>query len=728
MSETPTFMPENPIFALDIGTHSIIGVVGYAEERTFHVLDVCQMQYPQRAMKDGQIEDIDLVASVAGRVRRQLEEHLGITLTDVYIAAAGRALRTQRAVYEQEVPGDEAITQRQIGELETMAIQQAEEALLEQHQEQQYYYIGHSVVGYYLDDYPLSTLLGHKGRRIRAEVIATFLPAEVVESLYSTMRKVGLTVNSLTLEPIAAMNAIIPQELRMLNLALVDIGAGTSDIALSEAGSVSAYTMATIAGDEITERIVHEFLVDFTTAEQMKISLSQGQEIIHYEDILGFSYTVSAADLKARTLPAAELLCEEICSHILSTNGKAPSAVFMVGGGSKLPDLCGMVARRLEMDEKKVAVGGNNYMKRMVVADMDLSGPEYATPMGIALTAMQTNNVQKFCVTLNGRLVELLHKKPTNVIELLMMQGYERSQLLGRAGKSITYELDGRRCVVRGGHPVAAVISVNGRPASITTAVEPDAVIEVEPSVPGQDAQITVAHAVEDYHVFQLTIDGIPCQAGTRVFVNGEEASGDRLLRDLDHLQVQEVHTLADLCYAYELDPSSSTLKVNGMPQTEQYLLQPDDEVTTHEETLSPKKTAEDAVSAAPEDTPAAAVEQEAPVAEPLSASVQDTSVTAVEQGPPADIQTADTEQPPADTPTVFDKFIRVELNGMLFGLPPKPDKTQYLFIDMLNFVDIDPSKPEGNIILKRNHHDAAYLEGLYDGDVIEIRWEAPAK
>lgn len=62
------------------------------------------------------------------------------------------------------------------------------------------------------------------GKTMEADVVATFLPGEVVESLYAAMHLAGLQVASMTLEPIAAMNAAIPAELRLLNLALVDIG------------------------------------------------------------------------------------------------------------------------------------------------------------------------------------------------------------------------------------------------------------------------------------------------------------------------------------------------------------------------------------------------------------------------------------------------------------------------------------------------------------------------
>ncbi len=113
------------------------------------------------------------------------------------------------------------------------------------------------------------------------DLIATFLPSEVVESLYTTMNKIGLEVASLTLEPIAAINAAIPENIRLLNLVLVDIGAGTSDIAACTGGSVTGYTMATMAGDEITETIMKQYLVDFSTAEAIKVQLEEKEEVCY---------------------------------------------------------------------------------------------------------------------------------------------------------------------------------------------------------------------------------------------------------------------------------------------------------------------------------------------------------------------------------------------------------------------------------------------------------------
>ena len=259
-----TQQEQDLIFALDIGTRSVIGVAGRPEDGLFHVLATEREEHSKRAMLDGQIEDIAQVALVAGRVKERLEQRLERRLKRVCIAAAGRALQTEQGRYAITLPETQRVNDEMIARLEAGAVSEAEAAV---DSADRLFLVGYTVSRYLLDDYPLSTLKGHNGQKLEAEVVATFLPAGVVESLYAVMERCGLEVSSLTLEPIAAINAAIPMDLRLLNLAMIDIGAGTSDIALCRDGSVVGYTMATVAGDEITEAIMRAYLVDFQTAE-----------------------------------------------------------------------------------------------------------------------------------------------------------------------------------------------------------------------------------------------------------------------------------------------------------------------------------------------------------------------------------------------------------------------------------------------------------------------------
>ena len=116
------------VFALDIGTRSIIGMVGKVEEGRVRVLAVEREDHTERAMMDGQIENIEKVAGIAGKVKERLEKKTHIQLSRVCVAAAGRALRTKEAEFELHLPGTQLIDDEIISRLEAGAITRAEEA------------------------------------------------------------------------------------------------------------------------------------------------------------------------------------------------------------------------------------------------------------------------------------------------------------------------------------------------------------------------------------------------------------------------------------------------------------------------------------------------------------------------------------------------------------------------------------------------------------------------
>ncbi|MCI8423642.1 MAG: pilus assembly protein PilM [Lawsonibacter sp.] len=480
------------VYALDIGTRSVVGVVGKPVGDRLKVLDLEVAEHGKRAMMDGQIDDIRQVAELARSVTAKLEERLGVQLERVCVAAAGRALRTQRGTFTLELPSEQTIDADLIGRLEAGAVSAAEEALqVNEENRRQLFLVGYTVAQYRLDNYPLSNLQFHSGKRVEADVVATFLPGEVVESLYAAMRAAGLQVASMTLEPIAAMNAAIPAELRLLNLALVDIGAGTTDIALCKDGSVVGYTMATVAGDEITEAIMRTYLVDFKTAEQVKRSLGEGGDI-RYRNILGMEETVTAQEVTAIIQEPMDRLAEAIAQQVAEVNGGAPSALFLAGGGSKLAGLQERVARNLGMDEKRVAIAGNNYALSAFSDGLELENPEYATPLGIAISAGLGLLNDSYVVILNGQTAKLFRSGVLTLQDILLMNGYNYGDMMGRTGKSLNLTLDGKHLVLRGEPAAPAVLRINGKEATLSSVVNAGDQIQFVPAKNGASATRTL--------------------------------------------------------------------------------------------------------------------------------------------------------------------------------------------------------------------------------------------
>ncbi|EOS37520.1 cell division protein FtsA [Lachnospiraceae bacterium M18-1] len=509
---------DNMIFSLDIGTRSIIGMVGVVVEDKVKIIAIEKEEHSERAMIDGQIENIEKVSALAKKVKKRLEDKVHAKLKRVSVAAAGRALRTSRVDYEMVLQGPQVIDDEVINRLEAGAISKAEAQFDAENEAQEdtrrFYLVGYTVCQYYLDQYMISSLKDHRGKHIKVDLIATFLPSEVVESLYTTMNKIGLEVASITLEPIAAINAAIPENLRLLNLVIVDIGAGTSDIAACTSGSVTGYTMATIAGDEITEAIMKEFLVDFMTAENMKAQIETEEEII-FTDILGFERKASKEELFCCIQGMSESLCREIAQKVLEVNGSAPSALFLAGGGSKLAGLREGLTAALKMDNNRVAIAGNNFRTNAFSDEYDLNNPEYATPLGIAISSGLNMINDSFRVTLNEKSAKLFRSGSFTVMNLLMMNGYGFQDMLGRSGASVSIRVNGKRKIFYGMAAQPASLFINKREGRLSDIVHAGDHIEFVPAVHGLAAKPCIKDIEGAAECLELTLNGRPADLET---------------------------------------------------------------------------------------------------------------------------------------------------------------------------------------------------------------------
>lgn len=496
------------IFALDIGTRSIIGMLGRVDQGRFYVTAIEKEEHDRRAMLDGQIVEIEQVAAVAQNVIARLEEKSGMKLRRVCVAAAGRALRSQSAGFALKFDELRQANADLIGQLEAGAVSEAERLIAGDSAGQgRFYMVGYTARQYKVDGYPMTNLMDHRGLVFEAEVVSTFLPSGVVESLYAVTNRLGLEVSSLTLEPIAALNAAIPADIRMLNLVLVDIGAGTSDIAVCREGSVVGYTMATVAGDEITELLMRSLLVDFKTGERLKLALGS-MEPVQYPDILGIKHEISSANLSEVIQPAAQKLAKEIAGQIMELNGGAPSAVFLAGGGSKLQGLPALVAGELEMSEARVALAGNHFANSAFSDEYKLDDPEYATPLGIGASAALGMINDSYMVTLNGYPAKLFRNGALNLRDVLLMNGFHYGDMMGRTGANLSFTLNGQREFLRGMPGVEAKISINGQPADFSTVVQAGDRIDFVPALAGQAAGITLGGLLGEDYPGDVTVNG----------------------------------------------------------------------------------------------------------------------------------------------------------------------------------------------------------------------------
>lgn len=558
--------PERMVFGLDIGTRSVVGSVGFMDHKKFKVAAQWVQEHDTRAMIDGQIHDIAKVGQTIYKVKTELEAMLDRELTEVCIAAAGRVLKTVTMHVEQEFGEETLITNEHVYSLDMLGVESAHEKLSKEEADIRFYCVGYTVIKYYLNEFDMNFLEGHKGRRIGADVLATFLPEEVVSSLYSAVEEAQLQVANLTLEPIAAIQLAIPVQFRLLNIALVDIGAGTSDICITKEGSIVAYGMIPTAGDELTELVVREYLVDFETAEKIKIA-SGKKKVTTYKDIMGLTHKINPSEVLKLLEPAIRRMALSIAGKIKELNGgKSVSAVFIVGGGGKVSGFTGALAEGLEISNERVALRGEEVMGNIEFLNQNIKKDSLlVTPIGICLNYYNQKNSFIF-VYFNGERIKLYDNDKLTVMDAAIQADYPNERLFPKRGKELRFYINGKIHTVRGELGDSAVIQLNGEPVSLQAQIKQNDRIIVKPSTAGNAAHCTIESLPEYTGSITFLVNGkrVVCPKFTQV--NHKLEPGYYEIQENDTIEFLNYYTVEQVLTFLDIDGSQLRIKVNNKP------------------------------------------------------------------------------------------------------------------------------------------------------------------
>lgn len=541
-------MEKKLLFALDIGTRSVVGLVGEETAGGIRLLATERQEHNTRAMLDGQIHDVTEVAQVLADVKARLTANVG-PLRKVSLAAAGRALCTLTAVAEIDCGGRGALTAEDERALELAAIQAAQQQLATSKAVADptgYYCVGYSVVRFTLDGNQIKSLIGQRGKSASIEVIATFLPRPVIDSLQSAIEAVGLEMATLTLEPIAAINVLIPPTMRHLNLALVDVGAGTSDVAITREGLVIGYGMVPFAGDEVTEAVSQNYLLDFKVAETLKRQLgARNGKKVSFTDVLGVTHKLPAGEIIAQLTPVVGELAQAIASQILALNSAPPQAVLLVGGGSLTPCLPEALAEALGIAQTRVAIRRPDAIEGVFDIPSELCAPDGVTPLGI-LKLAGGRTLTFVQITLNNRPLRLFNLGKLTVADALLVAGIDVRSLHGRPGMGITVTINGQKKFIPGTMGQAGQIQVNGAEASFTDSLCEGDVVVVKKGTDGTSPRPQLGELAKIPPPFMVMIDEQLVNIGPLITVNGKPATADTRLADRDQAICRKPDTLAE--------------------------------------------------------------------------------------------------------------------------------------------------------------------------------------
>lgn len=739
----------NNVFGLDIGTRNVVGTVGYqTDDKEFVVTAQYVREHETRAMLDGQIHDIGRVAKTIKEVKDELEKQTGQPLEEVCIAAAGRVLKTVTTHVEYEYAQESVVTGEDVHTLDLLGIEKAQEALKEVNDTSyKFYCVGYSTVKFFLNDEVFISLEGHKANKIGEDIIVTFLPEDVVDGLYAAVGQAGLSVANMTLEPIAAINVAIPENYRMLNIALVDVGAGTSDISITRDGSIIAYGMIPHAGDELTEVIVQHFLVDFNMAESIKLQ-STTSDTVTYKDIMSIEHTIPAKDVWDVAAPVVDNIAQEVSTKIRELNGdKTVSACFVVGGGGKIHGFTEKLAEDLDLPEERVALRGEEVLGDVTFEQEDIKkDPLLVTPIGICLNYYdQRNNF--IMVRFNGERIKLYDNNRLTIVDAALQAGFPNDELFPKRGTPINFTVNGVARLVRGEAGDGAVVTMNGKPASINTPLEPNSEIVIEPSTAGEAAVYKISQLDEYNHsVITFIINGRRVSCPRFVQVNGELEPEDYSIRENDVIETRNYYTVRQIAQFMDLvidtdqmifvnneEAGLDTLVYENFSvewKTDEYGVARIDNNTYNDTQESDTDEAsvlaeQDANSTESDNTVARTSEQMMnQVLDELHddfAKEAEASAVPENELPENELQKNDIqeeiheEDSSKNTVTVIVNGEPVELSG----------KDTYIFVDIFTHISFDLQAGNGRAIATViNGRDARFSEVLHEGDQIELYWK----
>ncbi len=700
-------MKEKLVFGLDIGTRSVIGTVGYKKNDKFIVVAQRMKEHETRAMLDGQIHVIQKVGDTIREVKTKLEEAVGEKLESVCIAAAGRVLFTLDAHAETEIDNRE-ITQEDIYSLVSLGVENAYNDFLnsaDADQDTKFYCVGHSVVRYFLNGNQISNLEGHKARNIGVDLIATFLPDEVVDSLYKAVEIAGLKVDNLTLEPIAAIGLAIPERFRMLNIALVDVGAGTSDISITNDGCILAYGMIPIAGDALTEDIAKACLVDFDEAERIKREADYKDEI-DYMDIMLLPQHITSDEVMKIMDDTLESMAKQVSEKIIELNGgKSVSAVFIVGGGGKNKFYAEKVADKLGIPKQRVALRGEEVMQSIEFNEDVKKDSVLVTPIGICLNYYEQSNNFIF-VSFNGSRIKMYDNNNLTVADAAMQAQFPNDGLFPKRGKALNFTVNNKARMIRGDVGEAAIISINDEPANISSKIHANDIIKVIESTEGPEAKASLEVVEELSESINFEVNGKNVSVPKFASVNGTLESPYYELSDGDRVEIVNYYTVKQIAdFMDVIIDKSYNIYVNNKLADFDTKVYENFSVTWTFETLVFDSDLEENNSA--------------------NDDSEDDDYEA--DSSKEDENKDDFDALPEDDGTyeeakINSKAITVTVNNSPVTLQ---GKETFVFVDVFDAIDFKLTESKGrNIITKLNGKQAQYMENLKNGDVIEIAWE----
>lgn len=394
----------NILAAVDIGTTKIVTIIGRINEN--NKLEIIGLgKSPSKGVKRGVVLNIEETVSAIRCTVDEAQKQAGVTLGDVFVGIAGQHIKSvknrgyiNRDSYDDEItkPDIDAL----IADMHKIPIDVGEEII---HVLPQSFIVDNET--------GVKNPIGMSGKRLEANFHIVIGQISSAKNIEKCVNRCGLKVNQLILEPIASADAVLTEDEKEAGVALVDIGGGTTDIAVYYDNVIRHTAVIPFGGNVVTSDIKEGCSLLTRQAEALKIQFGSALGDLAPEDKVVTIPGISGRDPKEISFKSLAYIIqsrmEEIIDAVLfeiensDCMDKLSAGIVITGGGSMLKHLPQLVKFRSGMD---VRIG---YPSECLTSNTDdsINHPMYSTSIGLLVKGDEI---------LNNKPAEKAETKPGN--------------------------------------------------------------------------------------------------------------------------------------------------------------------------------------------------------------------------------------------------------------------------------------------------------------------------
>ena len=371
-------MAGSPVVVLDVGASKVLCLVGEVQDNS-QVKVLGLGQSPCTGLRRSAVIDMPQVAESIHTALAEAERSTGLKIAGAYLGMAGEGIRAQTSYNTVGISGSSNPISEEDRDRALLAVAQEQVA-------EDQTVIHRFVQSYAVDDEPVQNPLWLHGNRLSIEVLTVSAADHLCTAFRHAASKAGVEIAGVILESVGSAHATLSQDERDMGVALLDLGAGTCDLAVFQ-GPMRHVEEIPLGGDDITRDLSVVLSIPIREAEQLKcrfgsVSCSgeEGDQAVTYHTTSGRACSLTrqqiSAIIEARQREIFEYVRQALVNAPTPYNDHLSAGIVLTGGGASLDQIAPLAE---EVLGHQVRIG----VPQDVIAPAAVNDPSYTTAIGL---------------------------------------------------------------------------------------------------------------------------------------------------------------------------------------------------------------------------------------------------------------------------------------------------------------------------------------------------------